>query len=331
MNPSTIIPVIDFNDFDARKDVIAQEVFEACKKFGLFYVINHSVSPSQISQGFELSKAFFELPEEKKCEYSKVGKRLEGYVKLYGQKSDYRKQDKPDHKELYDFMPFREDTNPSHLMPITFLEHKKDIETFSKDLHALALQIFKLLSIELKLPTQKAKDGGEINDWLGQRHRYDKPNNPGILRFQRYPSGDAATHKDEPQAGAHTDFGTITLLFQKDVPGLELKLVDTDEWIPVPIIENACIVNIGGMLTLMSYGLLHSPFHRVVFTPEQEIKDRYSIGYFLQPESGIKISNMPSPVIPKEQPICEDVPNDILGMTSDDYLEYRYRKSLVKD
>ena len=84
------------------------------------------------------------------------------------------------------------------------------------------------------------------------------------------------------------------------------------------------------MLTVMTHGLLHSPYHRVVFTPEQEKKDRYSIAYFVQPESGVKLTDMPSPVIPKDQPICEDVPNDIIGLTSDSYLQFRYQRSLEK-
>ncbi|KAG2226638.1 hypothetical protein INT45_005124, partial [Circinella minor] len=196
-------------------------------------------------------------------------------------------------------------------------------------LHALSLQILKLLSIELKLPNQQTEE--DNTDWFGQRHRYDQPLIPGVLRFQRYPRGDASKHKNELQAGEHTDFGTITLLFQKDVPGLEMKLKDSNKWIPVPIIENAVIVNVAGMLTVMTHGLLHSAYHRVIFTSEQEKKDRYSIAYFVQPESGVKLIDMPSPIIPKERPVSEDVPNDIIELTSDNYLKYRYQKSLEKN
>ena len=54
MTTSTIIPIIDFSDFDTRENIIAQQVFDACKKFGLFYIINHSIDSSQIAQGFDL-------------------------------------------------------------------------------------------------------------------------------------------------------------------------------------------------------------------------------------------------------------------------------------
>ena len=84
------------------------------------------------------------------------------------------------------------------------------------------------------------------------------------------------------------------------------------------------------MLNVMTHGLLHSPYHRVVFTPEQEKKDRYSIAYFVQPESGVNLTDMPSPVIPEHRPIYEDVPNDIVELTSDSYLKFRYQRSLEK-
>ncbi|KAI9496407.1 hypothetical protein BDB00DRAFT_808762 [Zychaea mexicana] len=328
------IPVVDFSDFDARRNVIAEQVFNACKTPGLFYIINHSLSSSQVAQAFDLSMEFFELPAEKKAEYTKVGESFEGYLSLYNQRSDYGNKAQPDHKEAYDFIPFRDDNNPSHPMPITFLEHKNDIEAFSKDLHAVALQVLELISMGLKLPfeqQQPSRDDGGTSDWLSQRHRYSMPKTPGVLRLQRYPRGDAEKHKDELQAGEHTDFGTITLLLHTDVPGLEVKLKENGEWISVPPLNgNAMIVNVAGMLSYWTHGLFHAPFHRVVFTPEQEKKDRYSIAYFLQPESGVKLTDMPSPVIPKLRPANEDVPHDIIARTSDDYLEYRYRKSVER-
>ncbi|KAI9490133.1 hypothetical protein BDB00DRAFT_790528 [Zychaea mexicana] len=43
---------------------------------------------------------------------------------------------------------------------------------------------------------------------------------------------------------------------------------------------------------------------------------------------GLELAGMPSPVIPKNQPANEYVPDDILALTSDEYLDYRYRKSV---
>ena len=42
------------------------------------------------------------------------------------------------------------------------------------------------------------------------------------------------------RAGAHTDYGSLTLLFQKDIGGLEVQASRT-EWISAPIIENAIL------------------------------------------------------------------------------------------
>lgn len=42
------------------------------------------------------------------------------------------------------------------------------------------------------------------------------------------------------RAGAHTDYGTITLLFQKDIGSLEVQASRT-EWISAPIIEGTIL------------------------------------------------------------------------------------------
>ncbi|KAI8141762.1 hypothetical protein BJV82DRAFT_617435 [Fennellomyces sp. T-0311] len=318
----TTIPVIDFIEFSDRCADIARQVFEACKSIGFFYITNHSIPAWQVAQAFARSEKFFEMSMERKMEYAKRENCYAGYLGLYAQTSNPDRQNYADHKEAYDFMPFTENVNLSH-MPDLFLEQKDDIESFSKNLYAMAVQVLELISIALKLPSK-----GKV-DWLTQCHRYEEPPVTNLLRYQRYPAGDAEKHKDEPQAGEHTDYGTITLLFQKDVPGLEVKGPD-DTWHPVPIIAGGLLVNVGRMLEIWTHGLFKAAMHRVVFTPQQERHDRYSIAYFVQPQKSVKLTDMPSPILPQKPASFDDVPDGILELTAHDYLQYLYQKSLMK-
>lgn len=122
-------------------------------------------------------------------------------------------------------------------------------------------------------------------------HSYE--NSGDILRFLKYPRGGETDVKDPVRAGAHSDYGSITLLFQKDIPGLEVQASRT-EWISAPLIEGAILVNVGDQMELWTNGLFKSTLHRVVFLPEHKHLDRYSMPFFVHPDDNIPLSPVPS-------------------------------------
>lgn len=79
-------------------------------------------------------------------------------------------------------------------------------------------------------------------------------------------------------AGAHTDFGAITLLLQHPgQEGLEVLHPSSDSWIPVPTAEDTYVVNIGDVLSAWTKGQYRSALHRVINKGDL---DRYSIPFF---------------------------------------------------
>jgi isopenicillin N synthase-like dioxygenase len=147
------------------------------------------------------------------------------------------------------------------------------------------------------------------------RHDSSRGATGSVLRFLYYPSisspaSSTYQHDVDVRAGAHSDYGTITLLFQRPgQPGLEILTASDTEgnnnnnnnnWAPVPVWPEGAtseadefppiLVNIGDMLSFWTNGLLKSTIHRVVFPhaerdPAATAKspDRYSVVFFCHP------------------------------------------------
>lgn len=82
------------------------------------------------------------------------------------------------------------------------------------------------------------------------------------------------------QAGAHTDFGCLTLLLQQPkLSGLQVFYPPSSEWIPVPAVEDTFVVNVGDLIHSWTGGRYRSALHRVL---NDNSTDRYSIPFFFQ-------------------------------------------------
>lgn len=89
-----------------------------------------------------------------------------------------------------------------------------------------------------------------------------KPVVPLKMNYYPRPSG---TLPGQFGAGAHTDFGGVTVLLQdpgKD--GLEVWLEDKQEWLPVAALEDVLVINCGDMIQRWSGGQYKSIRHRVI-------------------------------------------------------------------
>jgi isopenicillin N synthase-like dioxygenase len=106
------------------------------------------------------------------------------------------------------------------------------------------------------------------------------------LRLLHYPAG---TSQDEIGAGAHTDYGSLTLLATDGVAGLQVQPRGSEDWINVPHVEGAFVVNIGDCLMRWTNDIYVSNPHRVI--PPQ--RERYSVAFFLDPNPDALIRALP--------------------------------------
>lgn len=130
--------------------------------------------------------------------------------------------------------------------------------------------------------------------WLSQCHtgsacRLRLIRYPAVSIPSSIPGGGASTTLDI-RAGAHSDYGSLTLLFQQpsDTGGLQVQIPSTEAWLDVRPVPDSIVVNIGDALEFWTAGRLRSTLHRVVFPrSEQEAGDRHSIPFFVQPDSSV--------------------------------------------
>ena len=89
--------------------------------------------------------------------------------------------------------------------------------------------------------------------------------------------------------GEHTDYGLLTMLWQDDVGGLQVR---TDEgWIDAPPLPGSFVCNIGDMLDRMTGGRYRSLPHRVAINSTG--RDRLSIPLFFDPDFAWRVSPVP--------------------------------------
>lgn len=123
-------------------------------------------------------------------------------------------------------------------------------------------------------------------------HAFARPVAQSTLRFNRYPT-DTALVSADPEAPtlfceAHYDSSMLTLLHQDRQGGLQVRTRQR-EWIDVPFLEGAFVVNTGRALERVSDGRYPATAHRVVPTPSPRI----SIPFFLEPRWDAPIDGAP--------------------------------------
>jgi isopenicillin N synthase-like dioxygenase len=149
----------------------------------------------------------------------------------------------------------------------------------------LAGDLMRIVALSLDLP----------EDTFEESYRDANPS----LRLLHYPPRPADAQPAQIGAGAHTDWGGITILAQDDTGGLEVQ--DTSgAWIRATPIPGTFVVNLGDLIVRWTNDRYHSTPHRV-FNPAAD-RDRYSMALFFSPNSRARIECLPTCVRPGEPP-----------------------------
>ena len=138
------------------------------------------------------------------------------------------------------------------------------------------------------------------------------------LRLLHYPVCSSDKVQDSQLgAGAHTDYGLTTFLFQDSVGGLEICDQDGN-WQDVEPDKSVVLINSGDLLERWTNGKYRSTLHRV--KPMIRGRDRFSIAFFVDPDSDTEVKVLDSF-------IGADTPRRFSDVNAGDYIRRRLENS----
>ena len=138
------------------------------------------------------------------------------------------------------------------------------------------------------------------------------------LRLLHYPVCSSDKVQDSQLgAGAHTDYGLTTFLFQDSVGGLEICDQDGN-WQDVEPDKSVVLINSGDLLERWTNGKYRSTLHRV--KPMTRGTDRFSIAFFVDPDSDTEVKVL-------DGFIGADSPRKFSDVKAGDYIRGRLESS----
>ncbi|KAM0436839.1 hypothetical protein ACHAPT_002552 [Fusarium lateritium] len=317
------IPLIDFSLFlkgsPLERGETAKAILHGFQTAGFIYLKNHDIPAQSLQRAYALSARFFDQPMDKKLDLSWTtpeanrGYSAPGREKVT-QLSDIREVDKmrtaaPDLKESYEIGREDEPGHPNQWPKEEgdLLDFRSDMLEFHRQCKGLHVEVMRAIAVGMGLGESFFDSFTDVGD--------------NTLRLLHYPAVDADVFKANPdtvRAGEHSDYGSITLLFQDDRGGLQVKS-PTGHFVDATPIEGTVVVNAGDLLSRWSNDTIKSTIHRVVEPPQKESDSyppRYSIAYFCNPNFDSYIEALPGTFETEQDKKHE-------GINSGDYLVQR--------
>ena len=273
------IPQVDFGSFlsgdAAARRRVAGEIRAACSEFGFLNVANLPLPEGLLERVSAKAREFFTLPGEVK---EAIGRSeldvISGYVGVAVEHLDT--QQPGDLKESFSLNQASLGLLDRWHIPVAgFRETVLDLHDAGARACASLLQA---MALSLDAP----------EDFFVDKHAP----HAGTVRFFHYPPVEHQPGAGQLRAGSHTDYGTVTLVFQDGVEGLE-AFVD-GRWLTVPVVPGTVTVNVADLLSRWTNGIYRSPKHRVALPGAEVTRSRYSTVFFYNPNSQVTVRCMDS-------------------------------------
>jgi isopenicillin N synthase-like dioxygenase len=309
-----MLPVLDLTDAEKDPASFRARLREAAHDSGFFYLVGHGVPRTQFDEVLRLAREFFTLPLEAKNEISQFkSPQFRGYSRLGGELTngnvDWREQiDIGPERRVIDGAEGYWRLQGPNLWPSKPLAFRAAFEEWDAALSGVGLRLLRHWAVSL----------GAHEDVFDAAFA-DLP--ATLIKIVRYPGTD-----ETPQGvGVHKDSGVLTLLLvEPESEGLQVEL-GHDEWIDVPPVPGALIVNIGELLEVATGGYLRATRHRVR-APHPET-DRVSIPYFLNPalDALVPIISLPPELAALSRGVEADPDNPIFNTYGENAWKSRTR------
>ena len=306
------LPVLSLADDQAR---FALDIGESFQTFGFALVKDFAIEPDLIARAWQLSEAFFALPEAEKRSYHDAAiAGARGYTPFGVEiAKDAKAHDLKEFwhigRDLPAGSPLADMSMPPNVWPDRPAEFEAVFTELYRQFDAVGATILARIATYLGL----------------DEHWFDAGIDQGnsVMRLLHYPPLDGQDG-EAIRAGAHGDINLITLLLGAEEAGLELLTRD-GTWIPANPPAGALVVNVGDMLERLTNHQLPSTIHRVRNPDATRAGfSRYSMPFFLHLRSDFPIKTLPQCVTAANP---DRYPEPILA---DTFLQQRLREIGLK-
>lgn len=271
------IPLIDLSGSfagAAERAQAAWDIHRACRETGFFYVTGHGVPNALMDAQLAEAARFFGQSVEAKRRLDlarsdcRRGYEAEGLQVLDPGSPADLKESFMLGRELADDHPYVVAKVPHqgrNQWPEALPGFAEQMRAYEAEMIRLGSHLLGLLAMSVDLPYAHFAEG-LAEPQCG-------------VRLLRYPPQPEAAAFNRLGAGAHSDWGSITILLQDAVGGLEVRNAD-GEWIGATPIPGSFVINIGQMMELFTAGLYRANLHRV--RNNSSDRDRYSVATFFE-------------------------------------------------
>jgi len=272
----TALPVVDLQ---AAPGCLRDNLREAAHEVGFFYLTGHEVPAALAARVLEVARRLFQLPQADKDAVAMVrSPHFRGYTRLGGELT----RGEVDWREQIDIGPERPPIGgpgkPDYLWlqgpnqwPAALPELPGIIDEWDAALTGVARTLLRHWAASLGSPPDVFDSA-----FAGTPAT--------LIKIIRYPARAASSQG----VGAHRDSGVLTLLLaEPGSRGLQVRRPGSQEWIDVPPLEGAFIVNIGELLEIATGGYLRATEHRVDL--REPATERISVPYFFNPRLDARI------------------------------------------
>jgi len=281
------IPVIDLHGGpthdSALKQAIAMQIRHACIHVGFFYIKNHGVPQAKIDAVVAQSKLLFDRPLDTKMKLDiHKSANFKGYTALLGENTD--PENRGDLHEGFDFgwedlaTPYDGPMGGENVWPDTseMPDFKPTLLQYYHALITLGKYLFRLFALALDLPEDFFED------------KITRP--AAIMRLLHYPPQTGPVDERVIGIGAHTDYECFTILWQDDVPALQVLNTD-GHWIDATPIPGTFVLNLGDQFARWTNDVFKSTRHRA--TNRTGVR-RFSSPLFFGCDYDVKLEALPS-------------------------------------
>ncbi|KAF5466676.1 hypothetical protein F2P56_016582 [Juglans regia] len=277
------LPAIDFSNPDDLKpgspewESLKGQVRQALEEYGCFEAFFHKVPLELRKALLGATDELFDLPLQTKLR--NVSKKpYHGYVGQYPM------------VPLYESMGIDDANISEKVESVANVLWPEGKPSFCNTIQSFSEQLSELDRIVRRMILESLGAEKYLDEHMGSTNY--------LLRVMKYTGPQTTETNKKLGLTAHTDKNIVTILYQNEVDGLEVK-TKNGEWINVKPTPDSFIVMIGDSLLAWVNGWLHSPYHRVMMTGE---KARYSAGLFSIPKEGY-IIKAPEELVDEEHPL----------------------------